>query len=404
MFFSIRKLNDVRFPNHFEFRNGLSLHYDNGWEQASIDDYDVFFKGYIEGGQSVRDIVYASRPHSHGNFVCIIANDKTVTVTHDRNRSFPLYSEPDIETLTNLPYGDVEDWNKVFADRYLVIRAGAGYKSGNYQVEEHTFRPFDGPFSLIKRNDALDQIEDLLRHKAQELGKLLNDPIKVYFTGGVDTGLLLALLRAENIEHELLDYEHVEYDEFTCKNLQYIRKHFWAYKQIHHWREPTWLASGAPGDEYFMRGPTTLAIWSHAHGINLIDEIAWRKNKHNLYHARYFLKPENRKILQRDFSHHSGIENHPRITIPEQANLQVLDMNVNDHQHWHLGNTLTWTPYRDTRFTEILLSMSPKDVMEQALDASITRELIRRLDSDVEQYVSPSKNFDNMTKICELFK
>jgi hypothetical protein len=43
---------------------------------------------------------------------------------------------------------------------------------------------------------------------------------------------------------------------FYLANSSDIKK-YWGYRQIHHWQMPCVLASGAPGDEFMLRSPTT---------------------------------------------------------------------------------------------------------------------------------------------------
>ena len=71
-----------------------------------------------------------------------------------------------------------------------------------------------------------------------------------------------------------------------------------------------------------------------------------------------------------------------------------MGMCVNDHQHWHLGNTLTFTPFKDTRILAIILEMEKNDIAECVADAKLQRELIRRNNPELLQYLDEYKNQD----------
>jgi hypothetical protein len=70
-------------------------------------------------------------------------------------------------------------------------------------------------------------------------------------------------------------------------------------------------------------------------------------------------------------------------------------MLANDHQHWHLGQTLTWTPFLDLNLPRMWLACDLDDLMDQWLDAGMTKDLIRHYDASVLAGVSDFKNFDN---------
>ena len=195
---------------------------------------------------------------------------------------------------------------------------------------------------------------------------------------------------------EVVDYEHFEYDWFTNQNIESIQQSHWGYTQLHHWRKPCILLSGACGDEFLFRGPATTALWAAWHDIDIIDLVS----KHDYYHSRYFLRPENASIFKDAYQRREQIKQQ----YPTESDLhrQILNININDHQHWHLGTTLTWTPFKDLELTHLVLQMPMQDILDQVLDARINKLLIEYLDPDALELLSQYKNVDvrqNMHKL-----
>jgi hypothetical protein len=69
-----------------------------------------------------------------------------------------------------------------------------------------------------------------------------------------------------------------------------------------------------------------------------------------------------------------------------------MGMCVNDHQHWHLGNTLTFTPFKDIRILATVLEMEKNDIAESVIDAKLQRELIGRNNAQLLSCLDQYKN------------
>ena len=79
----------------------------------------------------------------------------------------------------------------------------------------------------------------------------------------------------------------------------------------------------------------------------------------------------------------------------------ICDMISNDHQHWHLENTLTWTPLKDMRLLISILMLPTEDLLDQILNGSIDRKIISASNPDLVNYISSQKNanqYENLTK------
>ena len=74
---------------------------------------------------------------------------------------------------------------------------------------------------------------------------------------------------------------------------------------------------------------------------------------------------------------------------------KICNILVNDWQHWHLGNTLTWTPLRDLRITKTILRMPTESIMGQILNGSVSKKLIERNVPGLTRIISHQKNSFN---------
>ena len=65
---------------------------------------------------------------------------------------------------------------------------------------------------------------------------------------------------------------------------------------------------------------------------------------------------------------------------------------VNDWQHYHLGNTLTWTPLRDLEIFKILLRVPPNELLNQIMSSAISIQLIEQNKPGLSKLISDQKN------------
>jgi hypothetical protein len=167
-----------------------------------------------------------------------------------------------------------------------------------------------------------------------------------------------------------------------------IQNKFWGYSQFHHWVEPCVLTSGAPGDEFMLRSPTTVDLLLKFNKQSIISllETSWK----NCLHSEYFSKPKHNKIFQNqlvnpDWDHKTVLWN-------------LCNIVVNDWQHWHLGNTLTWTPLRDLEIFKILLRLPINDALGQIMNSDISCKLIEQNKPGLTTLISDQKNSGNAMK------
>jgi hypothetical protein len=156
--------------------------------------------------------------------------------------------------------------------------------------------------------------------------------------------------------------------------------------------------SGAPGDEYTMRNPEIANLFMRYHGVDVIEYL--QNQTTQMYHTKHFTKQSYIDKLNKQQPMIDNIKKMNR----EDMVYFLCNMLVNDYQHYHLGNTLTFTPLRDINIVKQFMSLSNEGILSQVINGDITRELIGMNDSTLLQYISDDKNSDEyMSNIPKLF-
>ena len=319
----------------------------------------------------------------HGNHACFQLDGNAVLLKHDEERSFPLWWDSTTASLTNMPSTAMRVW----ADEIIEIR------NLKCEIEKVNFVQTVEP-GTVTVDQAAEQIIDRTVHRFDLINSEFSCPKRLFLTGGMDTATLLAL-SSWSEPFEPVDYEHFEYDWFTNNNLPSIqgKKDNWGYLQMHHWRTPTVLATGSCGDEFFMRGPGALAKYFAWHNIDFVKLLELRTG----YHVEYYLKDKNRQLFDHYYKQRNELQQRLR-TYQDLVN-EIVTNNLNDHQHWHLGNTLTFTPFKDIEITRIVLRLSVEDMTEHAIDAVVNRRIIQKIKPSILDRVSVSKNINTRSRL-----
>jgi asparagine synthetase B (glutamine-hydrolysing) len=186
---------------------------------------------------------------------------------------------------------------------------------------------------------------------------------------------------------------HTEWKETVIEPNDWINQNreklkcFWAYQQIHHWNRPNVMLTGSQGDEYFLRGPCVISMIMAWHDIDFVKLL---EQNPDAYHHWHFSKPKHRELFV------SGFQN--RIALKDQYPTwkslcdQIINILANDHQHWHLGETLTWTPQKDLDIARWALCLPIQELIQNSLHGSLIRHCIQRLMPSALDSVSRHKN------------
>jgi hypothetical protein len=389
MFFSISRNPKDNFPVHYALGN-LIVSTDSGWKVYETPHFFCVFKGYIDNAAletELPGIIDQDIPQHTGNFCVIVHNKQTAqtAIKTDLYRSFPIYVDEG-RLVTNLEPGE----EKIWTDSVISI-------TDALDIQEMKFDAIGKiDISPIDRERALSAIRSILQNKIEKWLQHNKLPIKVFLSGGVDSLLVYSFLQRFTDEYEFVKCAHVEYDKFWLKNSGTLIKHHWAYRQIHHWTEPCVLTSGAPGDEFMMRSPTTIDLFLKYHGMSVPDLLKHDPWSQSL-HAPYFAQPKHQTIFCKP------AEDKSHLSI-EQFYWSLCNIVINDWQHWHLGNTLTWTPLRDLEIFKILLRLPTVELLPQIFDSELSRDLIEKNQPGLTALISDKKNTDNyMSNLSDFY-
>jgi hypothetical protein len=405
MFFSIAPDVDTRFGINYRLNTGY-FNCDPGWTSHTVNGIQVLFKGYVEGysvDNLLTELVADPTPRHKGNFCLVVdAVDQTI-VTHDRDRGFPLYYYVDDKRLTNLIIPDHEtvyyyvvpgtkkslEMTRLNSDHYACL-------DKNLYLQDRAFDCYGkipDAVGHLDREQCATAIKDLMVSKINGID-LQGQTVKLFYSGGIDTSTVAALVLSQNIKSEIIQYEHFEYDDFTYHNILTVKNHHWAYSKIQHWLAPSVIAAGGCGDEFIMRGPLTAALWAAWHSIDIISMV---EQPNDYYHGKYFLTDGPRREFKDAFDNRRTIQNtYPTV---KDLNKQILNMLINDHQQWHMGNTLHLTLFKDIEITKLLLQARTEVVVEQILGAAVSFRIIEQLQPDILKYIAPFKNQNNLAAV-----
>jgi hypothetical protein len=386
MFFHISRTAQDNFPYNHVTENFV-INLDEGWHQTvDQNNNKIWYKGYLDQGQlsdHVVEITNEEEPKHSGNFCAIKVFDRGLIIRTDRLRSFPIWYDVD-QGLTNLQPFKETYWT----DSYVMLNNDFSIIHSKYDA----IGPIDD--SEISLESVVTQIDQILDQKTQEFIAYNKYPIRVFLSGGIDTALVYSYIQKHTDDYELIPYSHCDFDYFYLKNHKTLSE-LWGYTQIHHWKDPCVLASGAPGDEFTARSPTTANLLLLHHGLSIPKLLNTSEYKDCL-HSEYYDNLDYHKLWaeqEQGYSHKSLKD-----TIYECCHY-----NINDWQHWHFGNTLTWTPLRDLRIFKLIARLPIDDLKQQIMDSVIQRRLIGKNDLEILNYLSNKKNsanyFENLTRL-----
>jgi len=385
MFFSISKSPKNNFSNFYQLgKNYVST--DAGWQQLQIKNTTVIYKGYADSDtldNLLPAIIIQDEPKNLGNFCAIVydSDSNEIKIKTDRYRSFPIFVDSSQE-ITNLVKYD-----------YVVWTDGLVTIDSNLTVTETKFDVIgEIDTTPLSVDEVVEKVNTMLSLKTQQFVKHNKLPIRVFLSGGVDSLLVYSYLQKYTNDYQLVKCQHIDYDRFWLLNMHTLKK-FWGYQQIHHWNDPCVLTSGAPGDEFMLRSPTTVDLFLKANGYNILELLNQPQWKDCL-HRSYYQKPDHLDIFQSQ-TIDLGID-------AESLMWKLCNIVVNDWQHWHLGNTLTWTPLRDIEIFKLFLRLPADQSLPQIMNSDISKQLIDQNKSGLTRLISDQKNTDNcMKNLCD---
>jgi len=135
-----------------------------------------------------------------------------------------------------------------------------------------------------------------------------------------------------------------------------------------------------------LRSPVTTNQYLLNHDTSMSEQL---KLHPDCLHRDYF-------NLQK---HKSVFEQQQKEFVPSKDLVWDLCNTVaNDWQHWHIGNTLTWTPLRDLELFKMCLALPYDQAIGQIVNSAVSRELIERNVPGLTQVISDQKNTGNFMR------
>lgn len=387
MFFNVAQQPQSNF-SHFYNLGPFCISTDAGWGRIDLGQYQVVYKGYVDTNtleDSLEQIIHDKEPELLGNFCGLVYDSKTnsLKIKSDRYRGFPIWFDAD--GVTNLN----KKINTAWTDSLIEIKHDGSVVESKFDLIGNI------DTSPVDLDHAVEYIDQRLIKKTQNFLKYNTLPVKTFLSGGVDSLLVYSYLQRFTNNFKLVQGQHFDYDQFWLRNSDTIGNNFWGYRQLHHWQESCVLASGAPGDEFMLRSPTTADLFLKFQGQSVVEllESEWQ----DCLHYRYFHRPKNYKIFQTQ-------------TVDPAWDRKCLQWNLcsmvlNDWQHWHLGNTLTWTPLRDLEIFKMLIRLPALDSLGQIMHSEISKHLIEKNKPELSRLIGDQKNSGNvLSNLCDFYR
>lgn len=381
MFFSISAEHKDNF-SHFYRLGNFCVSTDAGWTELRQHNYHVLYKGYADDKKLdllLDSVINQQEPIHLGNFCVLVVDLSTnkMKIKTDRYRGFPIYVESSRE-ITNLTKLNSTVWT----DSLVEINDDLTVNETKFDVIGHI------DTSYVTIQEAVNKINMILEKKVRDFVQHNDLPIRAFLSGGVDSLLVYSYLQRYTDDYEMIKCLHVDFDEFWLKNSGTL-KNFWGYSQIHHWNDPCVLTSGAPGDEFMLRSPVTIDLFLKLQDHDMVELLTQPKWQGCL-HYTYFNRPKHHAI----FADNTLLPNWDR----KQMLWNLCNILVNDWQHWHLGNTLTWTPLRDLEIAKLLLRLPVDAALGQIMNSDISCQLIEQNKPGLTGVISDQKNSGNIMK------
>jgi hypothetical protein len=307
--------------------------------------------------------------------------DDTLQIHTDRYRSFPIYvGKPSINNLVF-----TSGTRNIWAGQQIIVDI-------DFNVHEKTF-DIIGPIdtSELDFQQAQDQVHAILTQKTQEFLSHNTLPLKVFLSGGVDTTLVYSYLVAAGAKFELIDNFHVDHDYFWRSNSDRLIRNNWSYQWTHHWRDHCVLTSGAGGDAFMLRLPIPGDFYLRHLGTTINESV---RPEHIQYN--HIKLPENQKGIN---------SQRPLLPSKQELYLDLCNQMVCDWQHWHLGNTLHWSPLRDLNMAKVIMRLPLNHAINQIVNCEFSLGLIERNVPNGSSLVSAKKDsgpvFKNLNRLFD---
>jgi hypothetical protein len=350
MFFIIGK--NINIQGLTQVSDNLQL--DQGWSNQG----DIWYKGYSTEcvlSDKLYDIIGGYKPSGKW---CVIYNDD---VFHPVLRGFPLYAVNNC--LTNLCLEDT------------------------FQLSYQETPYYETPSLTLEQ--ATDKIGDILYENTVNFLKYNNILEKnLLFSAGLDTMTAWAILDFVTKSYNLEVYLPKSYDntfesiigrtrEYNNEFIEIVSKKYWGYNIYSFKKNINWYFTGYDAEMIQFRDGEAINALANYVG-KTIDTVASEND-----YLYWFLK---RPALQR--------YNETKLIFNDENDLKkyLWSTIFYDFQYWHLDNNYGFSPFYDIRIPQIMLGLSVKDLVSNAVDAKIQKEIVKKYKPEILPLLSTYKN------------
>jgi len=367
MFFHIatRPEDQVEYESLSNFKiDNLHIQLDSGWRQFETNEAIEFRKGYAIDCKL--EDVNINNP-SVGNYCVIqyIKSDKSLFIHHDTIRGFPIYEGKHWISNIIITGREISRFYTVKIVDNLIL--SVKQPSPMSDIKQLPEMPLDEIIDIVEE-ELLKYIKGYLKHN--------NNIISASETYGYDSTVLMAIMNHNNIPYTKLDsIENGMIDSDNPLHTLIRRKNYWAYEQLLINPTPMNLITGYLGDGYLMRSPFTVHYYLKKCGIDFKSELF----KTDSYQRDY--------IIERFID--SGKFDDIPIYVSQEEIFRII---LSDYQMWHIEDTITVMPFKNSKILEISHCLKPNDALNQGLHAIIQHKIIEKRDPSLLTTLSKSKN------------
>lgn len=380
MYFELSPKRNKDFPNSYNIKN-LTLSTDMGWNEILGNYGKIIYKGYAY--EDLENLLKLFEPSTsnipRGSFTAFIEKDNQIHLVTDDTREFPIFFDEEKKIVTNL----TQQKKIIYPDNFLTVNCASNAISHRY----------NGPIFKKKTDKDLnyvtEQIFQMLNNDIKNFTSLYKHPIKIIPTGGIDSTLMIALLKYNNIDFEVIDYEYKKWSYFHFKNKDKINVDIGnqEYTSIGHtWGiEPVTMATGFRGDQFFFREYLPIAILSKIEGINLNNEFKKYGQSYSYNH-----------MMKQSVAHREELERLCRnVQDRETAYKQVFAVVQSTFHNWSIENTCYWSVFKNINIVKEILQMSFTNLITNCMEATVQKKILTMIDPNLLDVIINKKDFSN---------
>ena len=375
MYFELAQQSNIDFPKHFEMNNFV-LSTDLGWSQIDGTYGKIIYKGYAY--QDLPACLISLDPENtesiHGSFTAIIQKNNKIYIVTDNTREFPIYFDRGKVVITNLTKHQDTAW----PDTSLQIDCENNVINSQYKGIDFM------PGEQKDINSTTDKTLDILNNSVSTYISKCKDPIRIVPTGGLDSTLMIALLKQNNANFEVIDYEYKKWTYFRWKNGEKIKKENGPWTRYGHtWGEtPVTLAHGWMGDQYFFRDYLPLAVLCKSKNIDLKQEF-------KRFEGSYCYEHLCEDMEQRQSSWQEITK---EIVDQKSAYKKIFEIIRGSFLWWTFEKTTYWSPYKDLEILKHVLHLSIEDLLQNAFHGTIQTKMLEIVDPNLLDCITEKKN------------